>query len=95
MIHNENIYKSIPFKPGQNVKILEDKDIFSKGKNKFSNDIYIISDKTGYKITVLNDNDNKLHRKFKPSELLKINKIDKPILKSYIEEEKDTKRKEK
>ena len=32
MIHNENIYKSIPFKPGQNVRILVDKDIFSKGK---------------------------------------------------------------
>ena len=69
MIHNENIYKSIPFKPGQNVRILVDKDIFSKGKNKFSNDIYIIADKTDYKITVLNDNNNKLHRKFKQSDI--------------------------
>ena len=31
MIHNENIYKSIPFKSGENVRILEDKDMFSKG----------------------------------------------------------------
>ena len=75
------------------LRILVDKDIFLKGKNKFSNDIYIISDKTGYKTTVLNDNNNKLHTKFKPSELLKINKIDKPILKSYIEEEKSDNKK--
>ena len=93
MIHNENIYKSIPFKPGENVRILEDKDMFSKGKNKFSTDTYKISDKIGYKISVVNDDENKLHCKFKPSEFLKINKIDKPISKSYIEEEKEDKKK--
>ena len=53
--------------------------MFSKGKNNFSNDTYKIADKTGYKISVVNDDNNKLYRKFKPSELLKINKVDKPM----------------
>ena len=89
MIHNEKVYKTVPFKSGENVRILEEKDNkFSKGKNKFSNEIYKISDNIGYKIAVTNDDNNKLHRKFKPAELLKINKVDKPISKSYIEEVK-------
>ena len=92
-ILNENIYKTVPFKSGENVRILEDKDMFSKGKNKFSTDTYKITAKTGYKISEVNDDNNKLHRKFKPSELLKINKVDKPMPKSYIEEEKEDKKK--
>ena len=92
-VHNENIYKSISFKSGENERILEDQDMFLKGKNKFSTDTYKISDKIGYKISVINDDDNKLHRKFNPSELLKIDKIDKPISKSYIEGEKEDKKK--
>ena len=90
---SEQVYKTVPFKSGENVRILEEKDTFSKGKNKFSNDTYKVSDKIGYKIAVKNDDDNKLIRKFKPSELLKINKVDKPISKSYIEEEKEDKKK--
>ena len=38
IIHNEQVYKTVPFKSGENVRILEEKDTFSKGKNKFSND---------------------------------------------------------
>ena len=89
MIHNEQVYKTVPYKSGENVRILEEKENkFSKGKNKFSTDTYKISDKIGYKISVKNDEDNKLHRKFKPAELLKINKVDNPISKQYIEEVK-------
>ena len=94
MIHNEQVYKTVPFKSGENVRILEEKDNkFSKGKNKFSNETYKISDKTGYKISVKNDDDNKLHRKFKPAELLKVNKVDNPISKAYIEEVKSDNKK--
>ncbi len=85
----------MPYKTGETVRILEEKDNkFSKGKNEFSTDTYKISDKTGYKIAVTNDDNNKLHRKFKPAELLKINKVDKPIGKSYIEEVKSDNKKE-
>jgi len=94
IIHNEKVYKSAVFKPGETVRILESKDNqFSKGHAKFSNETYKIADKIGYKISVVNDDDNKLHRKFKPSELLKVNKVDNPISKSYIEEEKEDKKK--
>ena len=92
MIHNEQVYKTVPFKSGENVRILEEKEMFGKGKNKFSNETYKISDKTGYKISVKNDDDNKLHRKFKPAELLKVNKADNPISKVYIDEVKADKK---
>ena len=72
-------------------KYIEDKDMFSKGKNKFSTDTYKIADKVGYKISVVNDYNNKLHRKFKPSELLKINKIDKPIQNHILRKKKKIK----
>ncbi len=46
MMHNEQVYKTEPFKSGENVRIFEEKEnTFSKGKNKFSNDTYKISDK--------------------------------------------------
>jgi hypothetical protein len=92
MIHNQQVYKTVPFKSGENVRILEEKDTFGKGANKFSNETYKISDKTGYKISVTNDDDNKLHRKFKPAELLKVNKVDKPISQTYIAEVKADKK---
>ena len=95
-MHNEKVYKSVSLKPGETVRILEQKDNqFRKGQAKFSNETYKIADKIGYKIAVLNDDDNKLTRKFKPSELLKVNKVDNPISKSYIEEVKEDKQKEK
>ena len=92
VIHNEKVYKTVPFKSGETVRILEEKETFGKGTNKFSNETYKISDKTGYKIAVTNDDNNKLHRKFKPAELLKVNKVDKPISKAYIEEVKAEKK---
>ncbi len=49
MIHNEQVHKTVPFKSGENVRILEEKDTFGKGANKFSNETYKISDKTRYK----------------------------------------------
>ena len=93
-MHNEKVYKSVSLKPGETVRILEQKDNqFSKGQAKFSNETYKIADKIGYKISVVNNEDNKLHCKFKPSELLKVNKVDNPISKSYIEEVKEDKQK--
>ncbi len=82
----------MPFNSGENVRILEEKDTFGQRANKFSNETYKISDKTGHKISVTNDDDNKLHRKFKPAELLKVNKVDKPISKAYIAEVKADKK---
>jgi len=93
IMYNQSIFKSIPIKEGQLVRILEDKDTFSKGHHKFSVDLYKVDNKVGYKITVKDDDGKKLNRQFKPSELLKINKVDNPISKQYIDEEKEDKKK--
>jgi hypothetical protein len=80
-VHNEHIYKSIPFKPSDKVRVLEDKDNFAKGKNKFSKETYTVENKEGYKIKLTDTT-----RKFKPSELLKINSIvSNPISRAYID----------
>ena len=36
MMHNQKVYKSVPFNDGDNVRILEKKEKFDKGKQKFS-----------------------------------------------------------
>ena len=51
-VHNHEIYKTVPFNSGNKVRILEDKDKFSKGKNKFSKEIYTVENKEGYKLTL-------------------------------------------
>ena len=50
-VDNHEIYKTVPFNSGNKVRILEDKDKFSKGKNKFSKEIYTVENKEGYKLT--------------------------------------------
>ena len=49
-VHNEQVYKTIPFKPSDKVRILEDKGEFAKGKNKFSKEVYTVDKQEGYKI---------------------------------------------
>ena len=78
--HNQAIYQSVPFKDGEKVRILEQKEKFDKGKQKFSKDIYTINKKEGYKILVKDEK-----RKLKPSEILKADKISNPISQSYID----------
>ena len=80
MIHNENIYKSVPFKQDDKVRVIEEKGKFDKGKQKFSKEIHTISKNEGYKI-ILKDG----KRKFKPSELLKVNTVSNPISQAYID----------
>jgi hypothetical protein len=65
-VHNQQVYKSVPFNDGEKVRILEEKGKFDKGKKKFSKEIYTIDKKEGYKLLVKDEK-----RKLKPSELLK------------------------
>jgi hypothetical protein len=63
------------------VRILEDKGEFAKGKNKFSKSVYSVEGKVGYKIKLSDTT-----RKFKPSELLKINgSVSNPVSQAYID----------
>ena len=80
-MHNQKVYETVPFNASDQVRILEDKGEFAKGKNKFSKETYTVDKKDGYKIKL-----NDTTRKFKPSELLKINSIvSNPISQAYID----------
>ena len=87
-VHNHEIYKTVPFNSGNKVRILEDKDKFSKGKNKFSKEIYTVENKEGYKLTLKNALGEAVHRKMKPSELLKVNAVENPISQAFIDRNK-------
>ena len=87
-IHNQSIYQTIPFNASDQVRVLEDKGIFDKGKNKFSKETYTVDKKDGYKIKLEGTT-----RKFKPSELLKITgTVSNPVSKAYIEAKKEDKK---
>jgi len=78
--HNQQVYKSVPFDSGQKVRILEQKEKFDKGKQKFSKELYTIDKKEGYKLIIKDEK-----RKLKPSELLKADKVSNPIPQAYID----------
>ena len=86
-VHNQAIYKSVPFKEDDKVRILEDKGKFDKGNNKFSKEIYTVNKKQGYKILV-----DGTSRKLKPGELIKVNSVANPISDKYIQEKKADKK---
>ena len=86
--HNQAIYKSVPFNDGDKVRILEKKEKFDKGKQKFSKEIYTINKKEGYKLLM-----NGTSRKLKPSELLKASTTANPISEKYVQEKKEEKKK--
>ena len=84
-IHNEHIYKTVPFKSGDNVRILEEKGKFEKGSSKFSRDLYTIEKNEGYKIRVKNASGEMTKRKLKPSEIKKVDIVDNPKAQSKID----------
>jgi hypothetical protein len=86
-VHNQAIYKSVPFKEDDKVRILEDKGKFDKGKKTFSKEIYKVNKKQGYKILV-----DGTSRKLKPGELIKVNSVSNPISDKYIQEKKADKK---
>jgi hypothetical protein len=85
--HNQQVYKTVPFKDGDKVRILEQKEKFDKGKQKFSKDVYTVDKKEGYKIIV-----NGTTRKLKPAELLKASTTSNPISEKYIQDKKEEKK---
>ena len=87
-VHNQQVYKTVPFNSGDQVRILEKKEKFDKGKQRFSKELYTIDKKEGYKIIV-----NGTSRKLKPAELLKTTTTSNPISEKYIQEKKEEKKK--
>jgi hypothetical protein len=87
-VHNQQVYKTVPFNSGDQVRILEKKEKFDKGKQRFSKELYTIDKKEGYKIIV-----NGTSRKLKPAELLKTTTTSNPISEKYIQDKKEDKKK--
>jgi hypothetical protein len=87
-VHNQQVYKTVPFNSGDQVRILEKKEKFDKGKQRFSKELYTIDKKEGYKIIV-----NGTSRKLKPAELLKTTTTSNPISEKYIQDKKEEKKK--
>jgi hypothetical protein len=50
--HNQQVYKSVLFDSGQNVRILEQKENVDKGKRQFSEDVDTVDKTEGYQIRV-------------------------------------------
>ena len=73
-INNEIRFSSVHLTSGDKVRTLENKGQFDKGSNKFSTDTGNITDRTGYKFKVEGKT-----RKYKPSELQKINSVENPV----------------
>ncbi len=61
------------------VRILEKKENFDKGKQKFSKELYTIDKREGYELLIRDEK-----RKLKHSELLKATTVSNPILQAYI-----------
>jgi hypothetical protein len=79
-LHNQQVYKTVPFDTGDKVRILEQKEKFDKGKQKFSKELYTIDEREGYKLIIKDEK-----RKLKPSELLKADKVSNTISQAYID----------
>jgi hypothetical protein len=87
-VHNQQVYKTVPFDTGDKVRILEQKEKFDKGKKKFSKEVYTIDKKEGYKMIVTGTS-----RKLKPAELLKTTTVSNPISEKYKQDKKEDKKK--
>jgi hypothetical protein len=78
--NHRTLNNKTPFNSGDQVRILEKKEKFDKGKQKFSKELYTINKKEGYKLII---KDEKI--KLKPSELLSVKNISNPISQTYID----------
>ncbi len=57
-VHNQQVYKTVPFNSGDQVRILEKKEKIDKGKQKFSKELYTIDKKEGYKLIIKDEKRN-------------------------------------
>ncbi len=65
-IHNQQVYKTVPFDTGDRVRILETNEKFDKGEQNFNKELYTIDKREGYKLIIKDEK-----AESKPSEPLK------------------------
>ncbi len=79
-VHNQQIYKLVPFDTEDKVRILEKKENFDKWKQKSSKELYTIDKRERHKLIIKDEK-----RKLKPSELLKATNVSNSISQAYID----------
>ncbi len=78
-VHNQRVYKLVPFDTGDKVRILEKKEKI-KGKQKLSKSLHTIDKREGYLLIIKDEK-----RKLKPSKWLKADKVSNHIYQAYID----------
>jgi hypothetical protein len=69
---NKKEFKKVSIDIGDTVRIMEGKAKFSKEKQRFSSELYIVNNIEGYKYVVEDLDRNELKRRYKPNELYKV-----------------------
>jgi hypothetical protein len=87
-IYNEDLKESIPLQVGDSVRAMIKKNKFDKEKDNYSKTIYTIDSKKGNKIVLKDEANEIVKRKYRPSELLKVEDVNDRIKGNKIEEAK-------
>ena len=73
--HNQTVNDSFDLKPGDTVRALLGKGTFEKEKQKFSSELYTIKEQSGYRFVLKDEAGKTVKRKYRPGELLKVDKV--------------------
>jgi hypothetical protein len=73
--YNEDVNESFDIEPGDRVRAMLGKGTFEKEKQKFSSEIYTIVKQIGYKFELVGEDGKIVKRKYRASELLKVDKV--------------------
>lgn len=91
--HNERANSKIKIKHGDRVRAMVGKGIFEKEKAKFSIEVYTVVRQEGYRFVLEDDNGHEVKRRYRPSELLVINKeVSEPVKRGHKKVDKASKR---
>jgi len=73
--YNEDVNESFDIEAGDRVRAMLGKGTFEKEKQKFSSEIYTIVKQIGYKFELVGEDGKIIKRKYRASELLKVDKV--------------------
>jgi hypothetical protein len=74
-LYNYNLSQNIDLKPGDIVRALVGKNAFEKEKAKYSTELYTIQAKDRNRFILVDENDEPIKRRYRPSEIMKISNV--------------------
>ena len=93
MKYNRKVNESFDLKPGDKVRAMVGKGTFEKEKARFSQEIYIVQEQIGYKFKIADSDTGKtLKRKYRSSELIRIDEVRERIGKNKQTADKEHKK---